>query len=335
MQNIRIFTYLFGLLTIVIFEEPRVSQLLALVFPGEFSRLFSFALPVLVLLIAVVTYSSGDIWKGRTAVFAFSAVLFLSYLNTVLISVREAKSNHTDQIEAVQGKLDSLHIQMNSGKTARQCWAPASSAENYQDLLSGYNACLSASAAESEGIKNQTNSLSAQIKIQIASLENLKKTQPDYIKSITQGAVGILLSVILGIGTGVFCLGLSSEIREIVSSSEQSEIFKIAGLLAEGRSIREIAQELGVSKGTAERTVRKFRTVQAENGIGNTHYAGITYAKKSGTVLGQQWDTSGTVWDSRGTVAGQPQKRTKPTSETDDKNGFLFGSVFDGSGRMA
>lgn len=338
MQNIRIFTYLFGLLTIVIFEEPRVSQLLALVFPGEFSKIFSYALPVLALLISVVTYSQGQIWKGRTAVSAFSVVLSLSYLNTVLISVREAESAHTEQIEEVQGKLDSLQIQMDSGKTARQCWPPALSAENYQDLMNGYRACLSASSAESEGIKNQTNSLSAQIKIQLSALEILKKSRPDYWKSITQGAVGLLLSVILGIGTAVFCLGLSSEIRDLTANSGQSEISKIAGLLAEGKSIREIAQELGVSKGTAERTIRKFRTVLAENGIGNSRIL-------AGTVVGQQWDTSGTVWDSGGTVPGQPKKEPKNRNHSkkseSDESGKL-GGVFDldfsgfaGSGRMA
>ena len=321
MQNIRIITYLFGLLTIIIFEEPRVSQLLTLVFPGEFSKLFSYALPVLVLLISVVTYSQGHIGRGRTAVFAFSVVLFLSYGNTVLISVREAQAEHSAKIQAVQGKLDSLQIQINSGKSARACWAPNPAAENYQDLLNGYNACLSASAAESDGIKQSINSLSAQIAVQTATLDSLQKSIPDYWKSATQASVGILLSVILGIGTAVFCLGLASEIREFASRSIQSEAAKMAGYLADGYSIREIAQKLGTSKSSAERAVREFRTVQAKNCIGNSR-------NLSGTPVGQSWDSSGTVWDSPGTPAGQTKKRPKTEDNSQDKNSSIFGSVF-------
>lgn len=335
MQNIRIITYLFGLLTIVVFEEPRVSQLLALVFPGEFSRLFSYALPVLVLLISVVTYSQGHIGRGRTAVFAFSVVLFLSYGNTVLISVREAQTEHANKIQAVQGKLDSLQIQINSGKSARQCWAPNPAAENYQDLLNGYNSCLSASAAESDGIKQSINTLSAQIAVQNTALDSLQKSIPDYWKSATQASVGILLSVILGIGTAVFCLGLASEIREFASKSTQSETAKIAGYLAEGHSIREIAQKLRTSKSSAERAVREFRTVQAKNGIGNSR-------NLSGTVLGQTWDTSGTVWDSSGTIAGQTKKRPKTEGRGEKSGESIFDRIldsdFDGfasAGRMA
>lgn len=346
MQNIRIFTYLFGLLTIVIFEEPRVSQLLALVFPGEFSKIFSYALPVLVLLISVVTYSQGQVWKGRSAVFAFSVVLFLSYGNTVLISVREAQAEHSAKIETVEHRIDQLHIQFAAKRSTRVCWAPEQNAENYQALMAGYNACVAASLAETQGTKQQSEAINQQIKSELLAIEKLRFSWPDYIKSITQASVGILLSVILGIGTAVFCLGLSSEIRDLTSGSEQSDVFRIAGFLAEGRSIREIAQELGISKGTAERTIREFRRVQAENGIGNSRIGTITQDKKSGTAAGQQWDTSGTVWDSHGTEPGQPKKQPKnrnhsKNSETQiesaDLGGF-FGldfSGFAGSGRMA
>lgn len=335
MQNIRIITYLFGLLTIIIFEEPRVSQLLTLVFPGEFSKLFSYSLPVLVLLISVVTYSQGYVGRGRTAVFAFSVVLFLSYGNTVLISVREAQAEHDKKIQSAQGRLDNLQIQMNSGKSARQCWAPNPAAENYQDLLNGYNGCLAQSAVESEGIKQTVNSLSAQIKIQTAAMDSLQKSIPDYWKSATQASVGILLSVILGIGTAVFCLGLASEIREFASTSTQSETAKIAGYLAEGHSIREIAQKLGTSKSSAERAVREFRTVQSKIGVGNSR-------NLSGTPVGQSWDTSGTVWDSPGTPAGQTKKRPKTEGQEEKSGESIFDRILDSDfggfapvGRMA
>lgn len=357
-QLIRIVIYSFVLLIVTLFEEPRISILLKLVFPEDFSRAFSYSIPFLVVCVSVISARPGNgIWKGAGAVsaFAFSAILILSYWNTILISVDESSQHRENRISELRTLISGKQKEFQKPAGVRNCYAPVQGTEGYDDLLAGYRSCVLTAKMESDRIEKQSSLLSAEISVLTADLDKLQRTGADWTKPITQAATGICLSIILSVTTSIFCLSLAKELNDLVFVSQLSEESRLAVYISEGYSVRQIAEILEISKSAADRKIREFRTIQefrtvsVKNGIGNSrnsmnenHYAGNTYEKASVPSLGQQWDSAGTDWDTQGTEAGQAKKRPKNEDRGKDKNSSIFGSVFDsdfgwmaGSGRMA
>lgn len=277
----KLLIYGLGLSIITVFEEPRISMLLELVFPGEFSRSFSFILPFLVVSITVLTSGSNiRNWKGNFVVFSFAAILILSYANTVLVGIKESEDSLKTEKKELQDLIDSKQAALENIKSPRTCYAPRKDSENYDDLIQGYHICQSIANTERLSSEKSSNSISSEITILLKKQERLENSNPDYFKPISQGLTGLFLSIILSIGTSVFCFALSKEIQSFVMEIDMPEDTRLAILIAEKKSIREIANIFDWSKSTADRKIREFR-------------------------VGQRWDSAGTLVGQNGTAVGQ------------------------------
>ena len=282
MQIIKIIIYSLIIAIVTIFEEPRISQLLALVFPGEFSKVFSYLLPVLVVAISVFS-SSHNLEKFRNAsVLALSVLLVLSYVNTILVTIEESKEKRILKIDELKKSISTKQNELKSLKSARVCYSPSKqNNDEYEQLLESYRNCQAVAKSESTTIQAQAESLQSEILTLTTELQNYQNQKPEYLKPLTQAATGFFLSVILSICTSVFCYGLSNELKNFLVEVEMSDSTRLAILLSEGKSIRQIAVFFGWSKSTAERRIRLFR-------------------------LGQGWDKVGTPVGQSGTGTGQP-----------------------------
>lgn len=354
MQIIRIIIYLFVLFVVSLFEEPRITILLRQVFPSDFSRAFSYAIPLLVVAVAILAAGKPE-WKtySNASVVSFGVILVLSYGNTVFNSINQLKAEKAAEISDLKKSIDSKRAELKKPAAVRYCPAPNPVAENYSELLSGYQSCLYAQNAENQNSQKQTASLYREIEVSTAELEKLQNASfdlLDWTKPVTQGAAGIFLSIILSVTTSLFCLSLAKELNDFAFEAGISDEGKLAVYLSEGYSVRQIAEFLEISKSAADRrikefrTVQEFRTVSAKNGIGNSrnsmnenHYAGNTYKNGSVPGLGQQRDSRGTDWDTAGTETGQAKNRAKTEDREKDRNSSVFDSVFDSgfAGRMA
>lgn len=281
-SNIRILIYIFLVAIVVLFEEPRVSELLKTVFAeDDFRPFFSYAIPILFIAGLVL---SGKKWIRIVLNLSFFALLFLSYGNTIRTSYSQLVTSKDIKIKSLEeSKIEKSKFLLTDPEL-RTCYSPRKNSENYENEYNYYRYCLSENEKVKESYSEKKALIQSEYDSIVKQILQLKSTPIDLSLPITQGLTGFILSVILGTVGSIFAgkLTREMEVSRIISLEE-----KIAIMIAQGYSPKEISQKLKISKSTV---YRKYELMRSKKHFpkGGKIWENV---RKSGNLVGKQWET--------------------------------------------
>lgn len=279
---------LLGLSGVIYMEAPRINELSKILYKDNVSGL---AL-IIAFLPMYIYIENRDM--GKIAIYALGVILLLSYVNTIRLSIEEAKSSIVILVNTKKQELKEKKSELESLKEP-SCFYPRQKnfedPESYDLALKQYSYCSANLSKKSEKFEASKSEIEAQIKAIDSSIRTLENSDPDYSIPIMQGLSAFALSIILSIASSRACIKVAKIGKELYDEalyqaelSEDNRI-KIAYLQNPEMSIRDLAKVLRMPKSTLSRKIK---------------------------TLVPQWDSVGQERDKmgqRGTAVGQTENK--------------------------
>ena len=246
---------IFLLIICIVFEQPRISSLLALIFPGEYTHLFSFLLPV-ILVISLILIDAKRKFTRFVLSASFFIILLLSYYNTVMNSFRQSEVIKDQSLQSLYTDKSEKQSLLIGKLELKPCYAPKIGSEKYDSEMSYYRHCLGVQENDKKEFEKNQSIIAAQVEDLSKRILAIESVGPDYTLAFSQAILGFFLSLILGVVSGFTANLISIEIKDMASTTEEHPVLKH---IYQGKTYREVSELTGMSVGSIHSMIRNSK----------------------------------------------------------------------------